>query len=576
MSHELQLILGITIATTVAWIGGLIAHRLRQSPIVGYLVAGMVIGPFTPGFVASREQISVFAEVGVIFLMFALGIEFSLKELVRIKGPAVVGTIIQLLLIMAAGTGLGLVLHWPLMQSIFFGGIISVSSTMVILKNLMNRGEMTSNHGRLLLAMLIVQDLAVVVLILLLPQLASGTGNAVYGLLFVLLKAFLFISFTLLLGTRVVPHLMRRVEQLHSSELFLLAAVVLALGTASGSALLGLSPALGAFMAGLMLTETEFEHRVVAELVPMRDLFATLFFVSIGMLIDVGFMFHSLPAIIGLAVFIMSVKAVATSLALSPFKLGPKTTMFTGFGMVSIGEFNYVLAQAGRSSGAVPGELYNLVLSSSLLTIILTPAAFWVAPRAARSVSQLPLVGNWLAAPVHQENTPVEVERHAIVVGYGRVGRRMARGLRQVGLPVVVIEQDLNIVNELEAKGIPAIYGDASSENVLAAARPERARVVVIALPDFGATRAVAHRTRQANPDVTIVARAQRTENDVKLREAGATAVVVPEIAGALMLLEETLLLLDLPHDHIFTGPPSPLPPSVDEPQPEKAPLVIK
>lgn len=554
MSHEHQLILNLTIAITIALIGGLIAHRLKQSPIVGYLVTGMMIGPFTPGFVGNQEQIAVLAEIGVIFLMFALGIEFSLKELARVKGPAVIGTLVQLGLIILAGTAFGMISGWPLIQSFFFGGIISVSSTMVILKNLMSRGEMESGHGRLLLAMLIVQDLAVVVLILLLPKVASSADNAIADLSWVLLKALIFISVTLFLGARVVPQLMARVEGLRSPELFLLTAVALALCTASVSAWLGLSPALGAFMGGLMLTETEFDHRVIAELVPMRDLFATLFFVSVGMMIDVGFVVRNIPSVIGLALFIMLAKAALTGTALLPFRLGSKTTAFASLGMISIGEFNYVLAQVGRSSGVIPTNLYNLVLSSSLLTILLTPGAFWVAPRVGKALSRLPVIGPWLTPRTALKSKEATVENHAIVIGYGRVGKRMARGLRQAGLPIAIIDQNLNIVHELSTGGVTAIYGDASYESVLAAAKPDKARVIVVALPDFGATRAVVHRARRANPDVLIVARAQRAENDVKLREAGATAVVVPEMAGALMLLEETLLLLGLPHEHIFTG----------------------
>ena len=557
MSHEFQLILNLTIAIAVALVGGLVAHRLKQSPIVGYLVAGMLIGPFTPGFVGDQKQISLLAEVGVIFLMFALGIEFSIKDLMRIKGPAIVGTIVQLLLIIGAGTLLGRMLGWSLMSGVFFGGIISISSTMVILKNLMNRGEMASNHGRLILAMLIVQDLAVVLLILLLPKLAGGDDNAALSLLWVVVKALLFIGATLFLGERVVPRLMARVEQLRSPELFLLTAVVLALGTASISAMLGLSPALGAFMGGLMLTETEFDHRVIAEVIPMRDLFATLFFVSVGMLIDVKFIAGHLPAIFGMAIFIMLAKSVCTFVALMPFRMGGKTTAFAALGMISIGEFNYVMAQVGRTSGAVSDELYNLILSSSLLTIVLTPAAFWVAPRVGRTMVRLPLLGRVLVPPMQVDYSNETIENHAVVVGYGRVGQRMTRGLTKAGLSVVIIEQDLNLVRELSEKGFSTIYGDASYENVLAAAHPERARVVVVALPDFGATRAVVHRARRANDQVLIVARAQRSENDVKLREAGATAVVVPEVAGALMLLEETLLLLDLPHEHVFTGSPT-------------------
>jgi CPA2 family monovalent cation:H+ antiporter-2 len=569
VSHEVQVIFNLTIAVATALVGGLLAHRLKQAPIVGYLLAGICIGPFASNFIGDREQIAALAEIGVIFLMFALGIEFSLKELNRIKGAAVVGTLLQVMLIMAGGFGLGTLLGWRWEQSLFFGGIISVSSTMVILKTLLNRGEVNSNHGRLLLSMLIVQDLAVVILILLLPKVAVYSNSALVGLLMVVAKAVAFIAATLYMGERVVPRIMAHVERQSSSELFILTAVVLALGTASVSAWLGLSPALGAFMGGLMLTETDFDHRVVAEIVPMRDIFSTLFFVSVGMLIDTSFILRNLPAVIGLALFIMAVKALMTMVALAPFRMGGKSTAFAALGMISIGEFNYVLAQVGRQSNAISTELYNLILTSSLITIVLSPAAFWIAPRTDKALAHLKL---WQRlSPVSPIPVPDVPEGHAIVVGYGRVGKRIVRGLRQAGMPVTVIEQDLNLVREITAAGQRAIYGDASYASVLASAHPEKARIFVVTLPDFGATRAAVHRARQANSEALIIARAQRAEDDVKLRDAGATSVAVPEIAGALMLLEEALLLLGLRHEHVFTGlaPLSMLQPGMEMPERE-------
>lgn len=388
MSPEVHLILNVAVAVAIALVGGLLAHRLRQSVIVGYLLAGVVIGPFTPGFIADRDQIAALAEVGVIFLMFALGIEFSLRELARVKGVALLGTTVQVFLTIAAGLGLGLALGWPPARGLFFGGVIAISSTMVILKTLIERGEVGSPHGRTLLGMLIVQDLAVVVLIVLLPKLAAGGDTAILDLSLTLARALGFIAVTLLLGARVVPRAMRRVERLASPELFLLTAVALALGTATLSALLGLSPALGAFMGGLLLAETEFDHRVIAEVVPMRNLFATLFFVSVGMLIDPAFVAANLGAVIGLGLFIAVAKALLTVVAILPFRLGAVTTAFTGLGMLQIGEFSYVLAGAGRAAGAIPDELNNLILTSSLVTIILTPLAFRLAPVVGRALSR--------------------------------------------------------------------------------------------------------------------------------------------------------------------------------------------
>src|SRR3954452_17525977 len=377
---ELHLIVNIAVAVAVALVGGLLAHRLRQPVIVGYLLAGVAIGAFTPGFIGDREQIASLAEVGVIFLMFALGIEFSLKELARVKGVALIGTGVQMGLTILAGVGLGAALGWPLARGLFFGGVIAISSTMVILKTLLDRGEVAAPHGRVLLGMLIVQDLAVVILIVLLPQLAGEASLELGDVGLTLLKGVAFIGGVIFLGTRVVPPFMARVERLRSPELFLMTAVALALGTAAGSALLGLSPALGAFLGGLLLTETEFDHRVVAEVVPMRNLFATLFFVSVGMLINPAFIVRHLPTVIGLAFFIMVAKALATLLGVTPFRLGGRTAAFVSLGMVQIGEFSYVLARSGREAVVVSDDFNTLILAASLVTIVLTPVGFGLAP----------------------------------------------------------------------------------------------------------------------------------------------------------------------------------------------------
>ncbi|HET8626274.1 MAG TPA: cation:proton antiporter [Thermomicrobiales bacterium] len=544
MSAELHLLINIAMAIVIALAGGLVAHALRQSVIVGYLLAGMIIGPFTPGFNGDREEIAALAEVGVIFLMFALGIEFSPGELARVKGLALGGTTAQVLLTIGAGVGLFAALGRPLTEGLFFGGIIAMSSTMVILKALLDRGEVASGHGRALLGVLIVQDLAAVVLIVLLPRLAGGGGGALGDLALTLAKALAFIGAVLFLGARVVPGLMARIERLHSAELFLLTAVTLALGAAAASAFLGLSPALGAFLGGLLLGETEFEHRVIAEVVPMRNLFATLFFVSVGMLIDPAFIWHNLPAVVGLALFIMAAKALATAVAVAPFRLGGEVTAFTALGMIQIGEFSYVLARAGREAGAIPPYLNSLILTSSLVTIVLTPGAFWLAPRLGRALAAAPLLGRLLAPALDTPAAPAG--GHAVVVGYGRVGRQVADGLRAAGVPLAVIEADLRLVRELAAAGVPAIYGDAASGNVLEAAYPARARLIVVALPEDGATRAVVREARRANPGAPILARLGRAEDDAALRAAGATTLVAPEQAGAALLLEESRRALGL------------------------------
>ncbi|HEY0075508.1 MAG TPA: cation:proton antiporter, partial [Abditibacteriaceae bacterium] len=446
---------------------------------------------------------------------------------------------------------IGALLGWNWQAGLFFGGVISISSTMVILKTLMSRGEIQAPHGRLLLAMLIVQDLAVVFLILLLPRLVQGNGVEWRELASIILKGALFISLTLFLGSRVVPLFLAKIESLRTPELSILTAATLALGTAALSGTLGLSPALGAFLAGLLLTETDFEHYVMARIGPMRDLFATLFFVSIGMLIDVSFILTRLPQVLGLSLLCVLVKALFTLVALAPFRPGGTTLMFTGLGMISLGEFNFLLASAGLKAGAFNEEIYNLVLASALPTIVLTPLFFSIAPRLALGVSRWPLL-RWAfstQAQVFDDTTSPKTPKPsdlAVIIGYGRVGRHVAFGLRRAGLKVAVIENDWAILEKVREAHFVAVYGDASYRPVLRAAGIETARLVVVALPDFGATRAVVHRARSINAEALIMARAQHAEDDVRLREAGASAVVSPELAGAIMLLDETLLLLGL------------------------------
>lgn len=557
MHEELHLIVNVAAAVGIALIGGLIAHFLRQPVIVGYLLAGMAIGPFTPGFVGDREQISALAEVGIIFLMFALGIEFSLKELVRVRGVALIGTVVQVILTMAAGVGLGAVLGWPFHQGLFFGGVIAIASTIVILKTLLDRGEIAAAHGRVLLGILVVQDLVVVLLITVLPQLAQGDGVDLLELARTFAIAIAFIAATVLLGIRVIPHLMHRVERLGSPELFLLTAVILALGTASLSALLGLSPALGAFLGGLLLTESEFDHRVIAEVVPMRNLFGTLFFVSIGMPIDPSFIIQNLPAVIGLSLFIVVAKALLAFVAIVPFRLGSKTTIFTALGIIQIGEFSYVLAEAGREVSAIPQTLNSLILTSSVVTIILTPLAFRFSPRIARKLERIPAFARLVGSTPPEEGREVALDGHVIVAGYGRVGEQVVAGLRDAGMPVAVLEADLHRIQQLRALGIPAIYGDASTFSILAVARVEQARLVVVALPDSGTTRAVVREIRRANATIPILARSPRREEEDELHRVGATITIAPELAGARLLLEEGLRILDVP-GHPGIIPPNP------------------
>lgn len=553
MIADIPFILNIAIALAVAAGGGFIANRLGQSPILGYLIAGVIIGPFTPGFVGDRETIAALADVGVIFLMFALGVAFSIKDLARIRTLSIFGTLIQVLVTLAGGLAFGAVMGWRWPQGLFLGAALTASSSMVILKTLLDRGEAASAHGRLLLSMSIVQDICVVLLAVLMPRVVqigadgADAGEVALDVFLLLIKAAGFIAFSLLVGLRAVPWVMSHVARQHSSELFIVTAAVLALGAAAASTLLGLSPVLGAFIAGLVLSDSEYDHRVIAEVVPLRDLFATLFFVSIGMLIDVRLLLDHWGDVLLVAAGTMSLKFLATLAGVAPFRVGAQTTAFTSLGMIPVGELNYIVAFAALQANVFSQQTYNLILAASLITIVLTPQALALAPLTGRGLRRVPGLGALLAeGTAHETRVGAALRAHAVVFGYGRVGRHLCTSLRDAGMPVIVVDANLAIVRELTLGGIPAVYGDATSATVVSAARVHKARLVVLALPEFAATRAAIQTIRRNNPQVPIIARGQDEANEAALLDAGANVVVVPELAGAATLLDRAMDALEL------------------------------
>jgi CPA2 family monovalent cation:H+ antiporter-2 len=430
-----------------------------------------------------------------------------------------------------------------------FGVALAASSSMVILKTLLDRGEIASSHGRLLLSMAIVQDLIIVVLIVVLPKLVSvqagGSPSAVaLDIGVTILKAIGFIGVSLVIGLRAVPWLMGHVSRMRSSELFIVTAAVLALGAASVSTLLGLSPALGAFVAGLLLSESEFDHRVISEVVPVRDLFATLFFVSVGMLIDLSFIVDNWPAVLAAAAFTVLLKFLVTAIGIVPFHLTARTAAFTSLGMIPVGELNFVLAQIGLQTQALSPQLYNLILTSALVTIVITPSAFSAAPKLGEFMLHNRWLKRWFDTGIGVSGENAQLEAHAIVIGYGRVGQSVARGLRDAGISVAVIDSRLSRVRDGVADGLPSIYGNAFSPTVLEAAHVANARLAVVALPDFAPARAAINQLRELNPSLVIAARAEQSANEPALRAAGAHLVIVPELAGATALLKGALDML--------------------------------
>ncbi|HZU05435.1 MAG TPA: cation:proton antiporter [Chloroflexota bacterium] len=538
---ELHLVVDLVLAVLAAFVGGLLAQRLGLPVILGYLLAGVAIGPFTPGPVADIHSVQVLAEIGVAFLMFALGAEFALGELRQLGRAAALGGTLQLLSTTALGLLLAPVLGLSWTQGIFLGALLALSSTVVATKVLLSRGELQTLHGRLALGILIVQDLAVVPMVLVLPALAAGGERLLADLVFTALKAGGVLLGAYLLGDRLVPWLLAHTAGMRSRELFLLGVVGLALGTALVTQLAGLSLAFGAFLAGLVVAESDYRTQVVAEVLPFRDLFASLFFVSVGMLIDLGTLLSHAGLVALLAAVVVLGKASLTMLATWPLGMPGKVALLTGLSLAQVGEFSFVLARIGVDAGAIPTRLFELLLATALVTITLTPFLPRAAPALLSGLERLPRLGKWFAAPVEADPAAAGLRHHTVICGFGRVGRELAEALERRKLRYLAIEYNPFIVQELRARGIPVIYGDAANPAVLDHAHLETARLLAVLVPDARAAELATRYARTLHPRLDIVARATDAADVARLRRAGATEVVQPEFEAAVEVIRHAM-----------------------------------
>jgi CPA2 family monovalent cation:H+ antiporter-2 len=529
-----HLVLELAIAWAAAFAGGLVAQRLRQPPIVGYLLAGVLVGPFTPGPVLHTGEIGVLAQIGVAFLMFALGVEFSFAELRELGRVVMVGGPLQILATMLLGPLLAVPLHLSLRQGLFLGGILALSSTVVALKVLMGRGEMQSLHGRIALGLLVAQDVAVVPLVVLLPVLVGRGGVDVGELLLIALKAGAVMAGVYVLGIRVAPWLLRRAALGRSRELFLLGVVALALGTALLTEEIGLSLAFGAFLAGLAVAESSYRPQVLAEILPLRDLFTALFFVSVGLLVDPGTLVSRLGLVVLLACVVLLGKTAIVSAVVKLLGVPLSAAVLTGAGMAQIGEFSFVLGALGVQTGALPRPIFSLILGTALVTILLAAPLLSAVSAAAAAAERAARSRRVDVEVFHEADGLMD---HTVICGYGRVGREVALALKEHELPYLVMEQDPIIVEELEREGVPVIFGDAGSRVVLEHARLEAATLLAVLLPDPATSELVTILAREMYPHLDILARAATEEGAERLRQAGATRVVQPEFEAGVAVV---------------------------------------
>jgi len=528
MLQHTPLIGTIVAGLVVAFVMGAIAHRLKLSPLVGYLIAGIIVGPFTPGFVAHAGLANELAEIGVILLMFGVGLHFSLKDLLEVKHIAVPGAIVQIGVATLLGMGLSYYMGWPPLGGFIFGLALSVASTVVLLRALQGHDLLESGRGRIAVGWLIVEDLAMVLALVLVPALASVVGSAEGGgieaiawpLALTAIKVTGFVALMLIVGRRVIPSTLHWVAHTGSRELFRLAVLAIALGVAFGAAAaFDVSFALGAFFAGMILGETPLSRRATEETLPLRDAFAVLFFVSVGMLFNPRVLIEQpLPLLATLLIIVVG-KSIAAFMIVRMFRHPSETALTIAASLAQIGEFSFILASLGTGLGVLPPEARDLILAGSIISIFLNPFLFNYAVRKDRR------------AEVQEEpELAITPEgEHIILVGYGRVGRIVADHLRAREQAFVIIETDVDRAARAEAEGYEVVRGEAVDPRILAAAGIERARALLIAVPEGFEGGAIYERARRLNLRVSVIARAHSDAEVLHLQKLGVPHVVMGE-----------------------------------------------
>ena len=546
MPHNVALITTIAVSLGLALVMGLAANRLKLPPIVGYLIAGVMIGPATPGFVADIGLSGQLAEVGVILLMFGVGLHFSFQDLLAVRRIALPGAVVQMAVATALGVGVALAWGWTWGAGLVFGLALSVASTVVLIRALEQRGQMQSTNGQIAVGWLIVEDLAMVLVLVLLPPLsgwlggnapAQGDGRGlVETLLLSVGKISIFAALMLVVGKRVLPWLLGYVAGTDSRELFTLCVIAVAMSIAYGSAaLFGVSFALGAFFAGMVMRESNLSHRAAEESLPFRDAFSVLFFVSVGMLFDPAILVQQPLQVLAVVAIIVVGKSLAAFLLVLVFRYPLNTALTVSASLAQIGEFSFILAGLGVSLGLLPKEGMSLILAGALISISINHLVFQVIEplqRWIRSRSTLAQAMERSDDPLAELPTSVashEVTGHLVLVGYGRVGRRIGEALAAQGMRVVVAEENRELVESLRAGGKHAVAGDASDPAVLVQAHIARARMLVIATPDTLRARRMMEIAQQLNPRIEILVRSHSEEEAALLRKENAGTVFVGE-----------------------------------------------
>jgi monovalent cation:H+ antiporter-2, CPA2 family len=545
MPHHTPLIGTIVAGLVLAFILGSLAHRLKVSPLVGYLLAGVLVGPFTPGYVADQALAQELAEIGVILLMFGVGLHFSLKDLLSVRATAIPGAIAQITVATLLGAGLGTLLGWPIEAGLMFGFALSVASTVVLLRALQEHRLVETERGRIAVGWLIVEDLVMILALVLIPVLASaanaeGTfnlGETLTALAITIGKVAAFVILILVVGRRIIPWILHHTAHSGSRELFRLAVLAIALGVAFGAALLfGVSFALGAFFAGMVMSESALSQQAANETLPLRDAFAVLFFVSVGMLVDPAVLWRDLWPLLATVLIILIGKSAAAFAIVRGFGQPASTALTISTSLAQIGEFSFILATLGVGLGLLPKQGQDLILAAAIITIMLNPALFMAAVSyEKRRATQTP------EPPETAAPEPAAAKR-VIIVGYGRVGSVIADGVAARGATIAVIEDQDNVAALARRHGLEVVSGNAANVETLMAAKIREASCIFVAIPNGFEAGQIVQKAKAVNPALTIVARAHSDDEAEYLRRLGASKIIMSERELALAMVDAASL----------------------------------
>ena len=550
MAQHTPLIATIVASLGLAFVLGTLANRLRLPPLAGYLLAGVLVGPFTPGFVADQPLALELAEIGVILLMFGVGLHFSLDDLLSVRAIAVPGAVVQIAAATLLGMGLAWAMGWPPGAGLIFGLALSVASTVVLLRALEERRLVQTDRGRIAVGWLIVEDLAMVLALVILPAAAGllggaegaagGAGGLAGALGLTLLRVAAFVAFMLVVGRRVIPWMLHYIVHTGSRELFSLCVLAIALGVAFGSAaLFGVSFALGAFFAGMVMAGSTLTQRAAEETLPLRDAFSVLFFVSVGMLFDPMVLVRQPLQVLATFLIIVLGKSAAAFLIVRAFGRPAGTALLISASLAQIGEFSFILAGLGIELGLMLAQGRNLILAGAILSILFNPVAFWLVDR--HWQRERSAEADAAGAPALVELQPTGQTDHAVVAGYGRVGAIVGAGLVQAGVPVLVIEDRNEQAAALRGAGVEVLFASAAEPRALQAANLAQARWLVVAIPNAFVAQRVVAQARALNPRLVIVARARFDDEVEPLHAHGADRVVLSEQEVARAMLERVL-----------------------------------